>query len=86
MMVVTAIESMRQNVWAYKTVPNNTSLNVNTELLLISGLKSTMWVYVTPNVHVMEIYHAIPREACFINKELLKRGSSQYQRNHWQNF
>jgi hypothetical protein len=28
-----------------------------------------MWVYVIPNVPVMEILYAVPSEACFISEE-----------------
>jgi hypothetical protein len=36
MSVSSTIESVRQNLWAYKIVPNNTSPNVNGELLFVS--------------------------------------------------
>jgi hypothetical protein len=54
MLVSSALEYMSQNEWAYETFPSNTSQNINWELLLMSGLICTVWVYVTSNVHVME--------------------------------
>lgn len=51
----------KQRHWVYgakhtglRKSRNNTSWNVNWELLLMSGLNCTMWIYVTPNVSVME--------------------------------
>jgi hypothetical protein len=37
--------------------------------MLMSGLNCYVWVHVTPNVHAIEIYYAIPCKACFIGEE-----------------
>jgi hypothetical protein len=55
MLVRNAIESSRQNVLTYETISKNTSRNVNLVPVLMSGLNRAMWVYVTPNVDVVEI-------------------------------
>jgi hypothetical protein len=53
----------------YETITNNTSHNVNRELLFMSGLNCTMWVYVTKNVPVTEVQYAVPCEVCFVSDE-----------------
>jgi hypothetical protein len=46
--VISATEFVMQNLWACKTIPNSQSPNINSELLLLSGLNCTTWVYITP--------------------------------------
>jgi hypothetical protein len=55
MLVSDAIESMRQTVWAYKTASNNISPHINFKLLFMTGWGCFMRVYITLNVHVVEI-------------------------------
>jgi hypothetical protein len=54
-LLTSSSECMRQKTCAYEAVPNNTSPDVNWELLSLSGLNCTVWVNVTPNVPVMEM-------------------------------
>jgi hypothetical protein len=55
MSVSNAVQSMRQNVSAYKTVPSNNCPNGNCDLLLLSGMNCIVWVYISPNVPVVEL-------------------------------
>jgi hypothetical protein len=69
MLVISATEFVTQNLWAYKTIPNNPSPNINSDLLLMSGL----------SLYYMGLHHTkyacygnlvfIPCKACFVSDE-----------------
>jgi hypothetical protein len=55
MLVSHAVKSMWQNVWAHKTMLMTPDQKINLKLLFMTGLDCSMWVSITPNIHVMEI-------------------------------
>lgn len=84
MLVSSSVESVRQNIWDYKTILNSTSPYINWELLLIPGLNCTMWV-MSPQMCLLwkfNIPFLVNPASLVKNTWLLKRESDPYcQRN-----
>jgi hypothetical protein len=77
----------RQNIWAYETVPNNTSPNTEycctcLDWIVLCGFTSLQILL------IIEIQYAIPSETCSVSEEHMaaKKGSSSAHcwRNYWQ--
>jgi hypothetical protein len=58
MTVRSANLSVRHSTWSYKSVPKNISPHI-----------ADVWVYVIPNLHIMDISQAIRCEACFVSEQ-----------------
>jgi hypothetical protein len=51
---------------AYQTIINNTSPNINAELLLVFILEHTSWIVLCPVVVVVNIYDVVSTKTCHV--------------------
>jgi hypothetical protein len=56
-------------MWASHTISNNTSPNINAELLVVSSLKYAMRIVLCPLVVVVNIHGAVSANVCLVSEE-----------------